>query len=303
MNSASDVSQLITELKSQGLTKAKIVIRTAEACLGWPYVWGGYGQLDTPANRKSYADRSSCPAAEANLIISRCQVLNGKKNSCSGCKFFPKANVRFFDCRGFTRWCLQQVGITISGAGATTQYNTAANWTERGEIKDMPQDTVCCVFQQSAGRMQHTGLYVGNGRIIHCSGTVKVGKTTDKGWTHYAVPKGIEGEMPVPDQRPTLRKGSRGEYVTLLQTKLIQQGYDVGQTGADGVFGDKTRQAVMEFQRDHNLVADGVVGTKTWDALEEGHKQLWTVTISHVSRTVADSIVTKYGGTMTAEGE
>ena len=45
------------------------------------------------------------------------------------------------------------MGITIKGGGATSQYNTAANWLQRGEIGDMP-DVVCCVFQRRNGRMQ-----------------------------------------------------------------------------------------------------------------------------------------------------
>ena len=100
---------------------------------------------------------------------------------------------------------------------------------------------------------------------------------------------------------PTLRRGSTGEYVTLLQTKLIQLGYDVGATGADGRYGAKTEAAVKAFQKDHGLVADGITGPRTWEALETGQGTRFTVTIQHLSRTVAEELVTKYGGTMTAE--
>ena len=34
--------------------------------------------------------------------------------------------------------------------------------------------------------MSHTGMHLGNGEIIHCSGEVKRGKAADRGWTHYA---------------------------------------------------------------------------------------------------------------------
>lgn len=57
----------------------------------------------------------------------------------------------------------------------------------------------------------------------------------------------------------TLRKGDKGEEVKLLQEKL-------GIT-SDGIFGNDTESAVMSFQREHNLVVDGIVGNKTWAAL------------------------------------
>lgn len=70
------------------------------------------------------------------------------------------------------------------------------------------------------------------------------------------------------DDRPTIRRGSRGEYVTLLQTQLINRGYSVGSAGADGVFGTNTEKAVRIFQTAAGLVVDGIVGPKTWAALD-----------------------------------
>lgn len=53
----------------------------------------------------------------------------------------------------------------------------------------------------------------------------------------------------------TLKQGSKGEEVKCLQTKL--------NTPADGNFGKKTKQAVVVFQKNHKLKADGVVGPTT----------------------------------------
>lgn len=60
--------------------------------------------------------------------------------------------------------------------------------------------------------------------------------------------------------RPTLRRGMTGELTRQVQLK-------VG-VPADGNFGPKTEAAVRAFQRAHDLLPDGIVGPKTWQALD-----------------------------------
>ncbi len=62
-----------------------------------------------------------------------------------------------------------------------------------------------------------------------------------------------------------LRQGSSGTLVKKVQERLKKWGYYSG--SVDGVFGPKTRQAVILFQKRNKLVADGIVGTKTFNAL------------------------------------
>lgn len=73
---------------------------------------------------------------------------------------------------------------------------------------------------------------------------------------------------------PTVKKGSRGSAVRLLQEILkgfSNPSYDPGPIDAD--FGPLTETAVKAFQTDFTdwqgnpLVVDGVVGMKTWEAL------------------------------------
>jgi peptidoglycan hydrolase-like protein with peptidoglycan-binding domain len=58
-----------------------------------------------------------------------------------------------------------------------------------------------------------------------------------------------------------LRKGSMGSQVKALQNRLNQLGYNCG--AADGIFGQGTYNAVVNFQRANNLAADGIVGPAT----------------------------------------
>jgi peptidoglycan hydrolase-like protein with peptidoglycan-binding domain len=61
--------------------------------------------------------------------------------------------------------------------------------------------------------------------------------------------------------------GSRGPEVVTLQTLLTEQGYDPGPS--DGVFGSRTRRAVIAFQNDEGLLVDGIVGSVTASALDD----------------------------------
>lgn len=63
--------------------------------------------------------------------------------------------------------------------------------------------------------------------------------------------------------------------ILAVQLRLLQLGYEqVGE--ADGIFGPKTEQAVIDFQLLNELPADGVVGPQTWSVLfnsEAVHQQ------------------------------
>jgi len=63
----------------------------------------------------------------------------------------------------------------------------------------------------------------------------------------------------------SLRLGDRGEAVRNLQLKLDRWGYEPG--AVDGVFGEETRRAVIRFQKNNALSADGIVGPATAAAL------------------------------------
>ena len=259
MRTIEQVDNLIAQLEAEGTPKPDSVRQIALACLDWPYVFGAWGEPCTPSGRKRRA-RSEHPT-----IVSKCPALSrGAVCNEQNCKW--GIGVRMYDCRGFTAWLLKQVGISISGEGATSQYNTAANWMRRGSVNDMP-DCVCCLFRKKGTKMEHTGMHIGGGIVVDCSVDVRTGGMT--GWTHYAIPAGLykEGEIPMDMVKPTLRKGAEGDLVTELQTMLNAVGCDCGTV--DGKFGTKTQSAVKLFQSRRGLDPDGVVGRKTWAELEK----------------------------------
>lgn len=79
---------------------------------------------------------------------------------------------------------------------------------------------------------------------------------------------GVSPAMPVETTvvgRPMVSYGSRGDAVRKLQELLNALGYDCG--SVDGIFGSKTKAAVLAFQKANGLAADGIVGPLTWGKL------------------------------------
>jgi peptidoglycan hydrolase-like protein with peptidoglycan-binding domain len=62
--------------------------------------------------------------------------------------------------------------------------------------------------------------------------------------------------------RPTIRRGRDGDLVEEVQRLL-------GVAPVSGHFGPKTEAAVRAFQRARGMVADGIIGPKSWQALDE----------------------------------
>ena len=62
-----------------------------------------------------------------------------------------------------------------------------------------------------------------------------------------------------------LKKCSKGDSVKLLQELLNKHGFNLT---VDGDFGNKTEEAVKQFQKRLNLTVDGIVGGKTFEALQ-----------------------------------
>ena len=63
---------------------------------------------------------------------------------------------------------------------------------------------------------------------------------------------------------PTIRQGSNGNFVKILQYLLNEYGFNLE---VDGAFGGNTLRAVRTFQANNNLTQDGIVGRNTWNAL------------------------------------
>lgn len=281
----------------------------------WGYIWGTAGIKWTQAKQNE----------KINYLVGKYGA-NWQKNSDAKSDNYYMAGLygakwighTVADCSGLFVWAYKAYGEKIYH-GSNSIYDRYC--AEKGKITDEIRRNMLpgtAVFVDKNGNKSHIGLYVGNGTVIEAQGTqagVCTSKLNTSKWTYYGLLKDVlysASDAPVSPSEPaddkssdqtlpTLKKGSKGEYVTLLQTKLIQKGYDLGKWGADGDFGSQTEKAVKQFQRDHGLTVDGIVGARTWTALEESSTNLYTVTIPHLPKYKAEALLKDYSGSSMVE--
>ena len=220
------------------------------------------------------------------------------------------------DCSGLFTWAFKQLGGTMYH-GSNTMY---LKWCQdKGSLKSgkrsdgkklLPGTAVFC---WDGSTYSHVGLYIGNDTVIEAQG-VKAGVVTSKvtasKWVNWGELNGVEysGESGGGgEDHPTIRKCAKGDAVIELQNKLVKLGYYLGSCGVDGDFGKDTEKAVKEFQEDHGLNPDGVVGKKTWEALDKAVEpkpsptKLYTIHIPKLTVYQADALIHQYPGAYKTE--
>ena len=123
-----------------------------------------------------------------------------------------------------------------------------------------------------------------NGTTVTCAGLSQWGsqELAQRGLNSTQILREYYGDVEIVPDAPIrgnqqsypgtpLRTGSRGPFVTVIQTELnrISRNYPAIPRidRVDGIFGPQTEAAVRKFQEVFGLDADGVVGKATWYAL------------------------------------
>lgn len=173
-----------------------------------------------------------------------------------------------------TPWCAAFVGAVCAEIGVQNSGSLAArsylNWGVSVPLKDAaPGDVVVFWRGSPTAASGHVAFLVRpEGDRVLVRGGNQGNAVTDQ-WYPVSRIIGIRRYAGIPEQsedmRPTLQPGARGTFVRDLQDQLAQLGYFSG--AVDGVFGSRTREAVLAFQADHDMKTDAIVGPKTWAAL------------------------------------
>lgn len=237
-------------------SKREAMTARALALVGCGYIYGATGWVCTPGRLARQEKQYPAFAAQMKRY---------------GGKWMGKP---CYDCAQLTRDVAKRAGVALP-SGATSQWRAAGIWKEKDVIDTLPDEAGIFLFTMRDGRMTHTGVSIGNGEEVdargHAYGVVRrrISGTSYTHWARLAIDYDapIEAENPASKpKKPTLRRGSRGENVRILQENLRQLGFLSG--AADGIFGTNTNAAVRSFQKAQGLDVDGVVGAKTWAALD-----------------------------------
>lgn len=260
----------------------------------WGYIWGMTHEMWTAEKQEAYYEKYKNDPDRGNSASNGWKWVGQWVTDCSGL---------------FTHWFSVLGGEMYHGSD--TMYrkwcvnNGKLENGKRTDGEDLKPGTA--VFCWNGTKYSHVGLYVGGGYVIEAAGSsqgVIQSKITNAKWKYWGELKGVTMNMTEKpeaadserkENRPTLRKGIRGEYVTLLQTMLVNRGYSLG--NVDGIFGARTDTAVREFQKASGLKVDGIVGPKTWAALDdvpEGSGVTYTVIISGITKDQAAELLKMY---------
>lgn len=258
----------------------------------WGYIWGHHGDIWTAAKQKAAKDEQT--------------------------KLYGSQWIGHYvsDCSGLFYWAFDQLGgYMYHGSNSMyLRYCTAKGSMTKGRRDDgqhMKPGTAVFCLRESDGVYSHVGLYIGNGDVIEAAGTksgVIKSKVSNAKWEYWGELKGciydVDTDTPdVPPEddidKPTLRRGSKGVYVTALQKLLLAAGYDLGSYGVDGDYGRATEAAVRAFQKDNGLKQDGICGKNTWAALCQDDETLYTVTITGLTNGQVIQLQSQYPGKTT----
>lgn len=246
--------------------------------------------LDLAKGEIGYHEQGDNVTKYAAYLDSIAGFYNGPKNGFAWCDVYVDyLFVKSFGADIGRRMVCQP----LQSAGAGCLYS-AQYYKQAGRWVTYPQPGDQIFFSYAPGEYSHTGIVesVANGMVntiegntsdmvarrsypLASSSIVGYGRPNWDLVAESSADDFYDVSIDVQDTASSgyvtvvYRKGSTGTAVREYQEKLQRLGYDLGRWGADGDFGADTYNAVVKFQRDHGLDADGEIGPMTMEAIDQ----------------------------------
>ncbi len=266
-------------------------------------LWGWSGKTNVP-----YAT-NGVPDADTKGMMRRCSHRSSDFSKIlPGCIMYKPGHVGIYIGDGLaveatSAWDSKVMVTAVSNIGRKSGYKRKS-WTEHGRLPwiDYQEETIMKKVEVITPR----GLNVRAKpttlskrlRTLPTGEVVEIEKESgnwgyapkEKGWIHLGAKyvKVLETIKAEPKTKPTpapkieltleekarewageniVKPGMTGKLVEVVQWLLTAKGYDP--KAIDGVFGPRTRDAVVALQDAYGLVKDGYVGPLTWEALRK----------------------------------
>ena len=207
------------------------------------------------------------------------------------------------DCQGLVEWTLRELGMEADYRGTNHMWRSLLS--DKGSIEEgvakygsIPLGALIFIvdhdggepdrYQDDEGNCWHVYVKISNDMLVHASAsnlmvttrlfadrTIANGGPNSYGLisgVDYGVEEGVSTDTAASAAsvwnprytRLVFKSGCMGDGVRELQTGLNLLGNTLS---VDGRFGPQTEAAVLLFQTQQGLEADGVAGPKTWAAL------------------------------------
>ena len=184
-------------------------------------------------------------------------------------------------CAVFVWWVFKHSGassIFYGGGKTASVYEIWRYYNSLGRVYSSPKVGDLAIITTSAGGTYgHVGIVksVSGNTYVTIDGNSKdqvrtTNRTVGSPKASFCRPAYGSGS----GSSTNLSMGSSGTNVKDMQKKLIALGYSCGSSGADGSFGQGTYNAVCNFQRDHGLTVDGVIGPTTRSKINSAYSNL-----------------------------
>lgn len=197
---------------SRETTGGRAIARWGIEHVGCGYIYGATGWRCTPERRRGQAEQYP---QYADMILGQ-----------YGAQWDGKV---CYDCAQYTKQAVAAAGGRLP-SGVTSQWSGQGLWDARGEIGSMPDEVGIMLYVQdksNASRMNHVGIYIGNGETAEAQGTRTgcVRLPLSKGhWTHWARHVAARGELVNKEAGETMETLYRARVATVTDGLNMRAG-------------------------------------------------------------------------------